>query len=75
MFAERGSLSGPANRTPRDPHSAACLTSSSCLVRGAGRMTEPAAPFGGIKESGLGREGGLEGIDEYLEVKYLAVQA
>ena len=38
-----------------------------------GLVSNPAAPFGGVKESGLGREGGREGIDEYLEVKYVAV--
>ncbi|QUH03857.1 NAD-dependent succinate-semialdehyde dehydrogenase [Saccharopolyspora erythraea] len=38
-----------------------------------GMVSEPAAPFGGIKESGLGREGGAEGIEEYLETTYLAV--
>ncbi|WP_235036855.1 NAD-dependent succinate-semialdehyde dehydrogenase [Actinomadura sp. K4S16] len=38
-----------------------------------GLVSNAAAPFGGVKQSGLGREGGLEGIDEYLEVKYLAV--
>ncbi len=31
------------------------------------------APFGGVKESGLGREGGHHGIEEYLEMKYLLV--
>jgi succinate-semialdehyde dehydrogenase/glutarate-semialdehyde dehydrogenase len=31
------------------------------------------APFGGIKQSGLGREGGATGIDEYLDVKYVAL--
>ena len=30
------------------------------------------APFGGVKESGLGKEGGFEGIHEYLEHKYVA---
>jgi succinate-semialdehyde dehydrogenase/glutarate-semialdehyde dehydrogenase len=40
-----------------------------------GLVSNPAAPFGGVKQSGLGREGGFEGIHEYLEVKYLAVQA
>lgn len=36
-----------------------------------GVISDPAAPFGGIKSSGLGREGGFEGIDEYLERKYI----
>ncbi|AOT07122.1 NAD-dependent succinate-semialdehyde dehydrogenase [Pseudoalteromonas luteoviolacea] len=35
-----------------------------------GAISNPAAPFGGMKESGLGREGGAEGIEEYLETKY-----
>jgi succinate-semialdehyde dehydrogenase/glutarate-semialdehyde dehydrogenase len=38
-----------------------------------GIVSNPAAPFGGVKHSGLGREGGTVGIDEYLELKYLAV--
>ena len=38
-----------------------------------GLVSNPAAPFGGIKQSGLGREGGSVGIDEYLETKYVAV--
>ncbi|WP_024794056.1 NAD-dependent succinate-semialdehyde dehydrogenase [Tomitella biformata] len=38
-----------------------------------GLVSNPAAPFGGVKESGLGREGGRVGIDEYLEYKYIAV--
>jgi succinate-semialdehyde dehydrogenase/glutarate-semialdehyde dehydrogenase len=38
-----------------------------------GIVSDPAAPFGGVKHSGLGREGGLEGIEEYLETKYCAV--
>ncbi|WP_019927340.1 NAD-dependent succinate-semialdehyde dehydrogenase [Nocardia sp. BMG111209] len=38
-----------------------------------GVISDVAAPFGGVKESGLGREGGVEGIDEYLETKYLAL--
>lgn len=37
-----------------------------------GAISDPAAPFGGIKQSGFGREGGTEGIDEYQHVKYLA---
>ncbi|MEU8636981.1 NAD-dependent succinate-semialdehyde dehydrogenase [Amycolatopsis sp. NPDC048633] len=38
-----------------------------------GIVSNPAAPFGGIKQSGLGREGGSVGIDEFLETKYIAV--
>ena len=38
-----------------------------------GLVSNPAAPFGGVKQSGLGREGGTSGIDEYLETKYVAV--
>ncbi|MDF2822624.1 MAG: Aldehyde Dehydrogenase, partial [Mycobacterium sp.] len=38
-----------------------------------GFISNAAAPFGGIKQSGLGREGGDVGIDEYLEVKYVAM--
>jgi succinate-semialdehyde dehydrogenase/glutarate-semialdehyde dehydrogenase len=37
-----------------------------------GIVSNPAAPFGGIKQSGFGREGGPEGIAEYLEIKYVA---
>ncbi|HEY0696329.1 MAG TPA: NAD-dependent succinate-semialdehyde dehydrogenase [Micromonospora sp.] len=40
-----------------------------------GVISNPAAPFGGVKQSGLGREGGKVGIDEYLNVKYAAVRA
>jgi len=39
----------------------------------AGVISNPAAPFGGIKASGFGREGGREGIEEYLEVKYVGI--
>lgn len=38
-----------------------------------GLVSNPAAPFGGVKESGLGREGGRTGIEEFLEVRYLAM--
>ncbi|HZC69529.1 MAG TPA: NAD-dependent succinate-semialdehyde dehydrogenase [Jatrophihabitans sp.] len=40
-----------------------------------GIVSNPAAPFGGVKHSGLGREGGLEGIEEFLETKYVATPA
>jgi succinate-semialdehyde dehydrogenase / glutarate-semialdehyde dehydrogenase len=40
-----------------------------------GIVSEPAAPFGGIKQSGLGKEGGAEGLDEYLTTRYIALEA
>ena len=39
-----------------------------------GAISNEVAPFGGVKQSGLGREGSIYGIDEYLELKYLAWQ-
>lgn len=39
-----------------------------------GMVSNPAAPFGGVKQSGIGREGGLEGIEEFLSTKYVAIQ-
>jgi succinate-semialdehyde dehydrogenase/glutarate-semialdehyde dehydrogenase len=38
-----------------------------------GMVSDPAAPFGGVKQSGLGREGGQEGMEAFLETKYLAL--
>ena len=38
-----------------------------------GIVSNPAAPFGGVKASGVGREGGFEGIEEYLETKYVGL--
>jgi succinate-semialdehyde dehydrogenase/glutarate-semialdehyde dehydrogenase len=38
-----------------------------------GMVSNPAAPFGGVKQSGIGREGGTVGIEEFLEIKYVAV--
>jgi succinate-semialdehyde dehydrogenase/glutarate-semialdehyde dehydrogenase len=40
-----------------------------------GLISNPAAPFGGVKQSGFGREGGFEGIEEYLETTYVALPA
>ena len=39
-----------------------------------GVISDPAAPFGGFKQSGLGREGGFAGIEEFLEVKYIGLE-
>jgi len=38
-----------------------------------GMVSNAGAPFGGVKQSGVGREGGNEGIKEYLETKYVAI--
>jgi succinate-semialdehyde dehydrogenase/glutarate-semialdehyde dehydrogenase len=38
-----------------------------------GVVSTPSAPFGGVKQSGLGREGGHVGIDEFLETKYISI--
>jgi len=39
----------------------------------SGILSTEVAPFGGVKESGVGREGSRYGIDEYLEIKYLCI--
>ena len=39
-----------------------------------GLVSDPAAPFGGLKQSGLGREGAAEGMEEYLETQHLSVE-
>ncbi|HEX5118045.1 MAG TPA: NAD-dependent succinate-semialdehyde dehydrogenase [Pseudonocardiaceae bacterium] len=39
-----------------------------------GLVSDPAAPFGGVKQSGIGREGGHEGVLDYTETRYVAVQ-
>ncbi|GAB3058735.1 NAD-dependent succinate-semialdehyde dehydrogenase [Intrasporangium mesophilum] len=54
------------------------ITTSEALEYGMvgvnqGIVSNPAAPFGGVKASGVGREGGFEGIDEYLETKYVGL--
>ena len=46
---------------------------SGMVALNRGLVSDPAAPFGGVKQSGLGREGGTDGIYEFLETKYIAV--
>jgi succinate-semialdehyde dehydrogenase/glutarate-semialdehyde dehydrogenase len=40
-----------------------------------GIFSNEVVPFGGVKESGLGREGAAEGLEEYLEIKYICLGA
>ncbi|MDR1264248.1 MAG: NAD-dependent succinate-semialdehyde dehydrogenase [Propionibacteriaceae bacterium] len=46
---------------------------SGLVAVNTGVISNPAAPFGGVKQSGLGREGGAEGIGEYLETQYIGL--
>ena len=39
----------------------------------SGLITTVEVPFGGLKESGMGKEGGSQGLDDYLETKYMCV--
>lgn len=48
---------------------------SGMVALNSGLVSNPAAPFGGVKQSGIGREGGRIGIDEFLEVKYVGFSA
>lgn len=48
-------------------------TLSPLLKQATPVVSNPAAPFGGIKHSGIGREGGRVGIEEFLEYKYAAI--
>jgi succinate-semialdehyde dehydrogenase/glutarate-semialdehyde dehydrogenase len=55
-----------------------CLRVAEALEAGMvginrGIVSDPAAPFGGVKQSGIGREGGHEGLLEFSEIKYIAV--
>ena len=50
---------------------AACAVFVLAVSINSGSSVHLEAPFGGVKASGFGREGGFEGIDEYLETKYV----
>jgi succinate-semialdehyde dehydrogenase/glutarate-semialdehyde dehydrogenase len=52
---------------------AECLESGMVAIN-KGVISDPAAPFGGFKQSGLGREGGFAGIEEFLETKYIGLE-
>jgi succinate-semialdehyde dehydrogenase/glutarate-semialdehyde dehydrogenase len=43
------------------------------VVLNKGMISNQSAPFGGVKQSGFGREGGFEGIEEYLAPKYVGL--
>jgi succinate-semialdehyde dehydrogenase/glutarate-semialdehyde dehydrogenase len=45
---------------------------SGMIALNRGLVSDPAAPFGGMKQSGLGREGGVHGVLEFMEAKYIA---
>lgn len=57
-----------------DPATGEVLTKvADAIGLNQGVVSNAAAPFGGVKHSGFGREGGPEGVDEYLQTKYVAV--
>ena len=63
---------------PRQRHLARVFRVAEALESGmvginTGLISTEVAPFGGVKESGLGREGSKYGIEEYLEIKYLCL--
>ncbi|BDO42722.1 NAD-dependent succinate-semialdehyde dehydrogenase [Cellulomonas sp. NTE-D12] len=59
----------------RDAVAVARRLESGMVAVNRGVVSDPAAPFGGVKQSGLGREGSSEGILEYLEEQYIALTA
>ena len=58
---------------PAPSNIALWLSPVGLVAHTSGLISNPPAPFGGVKESGLGGEGGFEGIEEYLETKYVGV--
>lgn len=63
-------FSGDLRRSLR----AAEAIESGLVAINRGVISDPAAPFGGMKQSGIGREGGFDGINEFLEKKYIGVE-
>jgi len=62
-----------SGETSRAIRTAEALESGMVAIN-RGVISDPAAPFGGVKQSGLGREGGFDGIQEFLETKYLGLE-
>ncbi|GAB3741781.1 NAD-dependent succinate-semialdehyde dehydrogenase [Microlunatus parietis] len=62
VYGERGQALAVAERLD-----------SGMVAVNRGVVSDPAAPFGGMKQSGLGREGGFAGIEEFLETKYIGL--
>ena len=63
----------PAHATLRWRYGDALRWTNVMIGLNQGMVSNAGAPFGGVKQSGVGREGGNEGIHEYLETKYVAV--
>ena len=59
--------------TERSSASSFALRSHGIVGINTGFISTEVAPFGGMKESGIGREGSKYGIEEWLELKYLAI--
>ncbi|WP_409484809.1 NAD-dependent succinate-semialdehyde dehydrogenase [Arsenicicoccus dermatophilus] len=84
-FDDEDEVIGLANATEHGLASYVCTRDLARALRVAERLdhgmvgvntgvvSDPAAPFGGVKASGFGREGGAEGIEEYVETKYVAI--
>ena len=69
------SASSPTSTPPTSSARCACASGIETGMVGVnqGIVSNAGAPFGGVKQSGIGREGGPEGIEEYLETKYVAL--
>ncbi len=68
-----GSSPTSTRATSTAPSASARRIETGMVGLNQGVVSNPAAPFGGVKQSGFGREGGFEGIGEYLETKYVAM--
>jgi succinate-semialdehyde dehydrogenase/glutarate-semialdehyde dehydrogenase len=71
IYGLMGYVFGPE----RDAVAVALRLEAGMVAVNRGVVSDPAAPFGGVKQSGLGREGGFEGIHEFLEEQYISLTA